>query len=88
MSDEITTVHRNENGRQRTEKRVPHAGEVYAFEAEGGSEYQLQSHDAAPSAVLNELLDHLGEEESVDAEETTAETDTEAPTDREASEDE
>ena len=72
MSDEITTVHRNVNGRQRTEKRVPHDGEVYAFEAEGGSEYELVSHDSASSAVLDELLDHLGEEESVDAEERTS----------------
>ena len=68
MSDEITTVHQNVNGRQRTEKRLPHDGEVYVFEAEDGSEYELESHDAAPSGVLDELLDHLGEEESVDAE--------------------
>jgi len=68
MSDEITTVHQNVNGRQRTEKRVSYNSEVYAFEAEDGGEYELVSHDAAPSAVLDELLDHLGEEESVDAE--------------------
>jgi hypothetical protein len=82
MSDEITTVHENVDGRQTTEKRVPHDGEVYVFATVDLGEYELQSHDAAPSAVLDELLDHLGEGQTVNAEELTAEASIEASGDQ------
>lgn len=66
MSDhDIATEHRNEDGEQRTTKRVEHDGDVFEFEGKPGGEYLYLGDSTLPAAVLEAVDDHLGEDEQL-----------------------
>lgn len=68
MAD-IETVHRTEDGQQRTIKRVTVGAVTYEFEGEPGGEFTYRGDGEIPEAARTALEAHLGEGEHVAAEE-------------------